>query len=1563
MNPQFPIAFVLPVGCRSGVLRFTTSIKSHLPSIATLLLSWASATASPEIVVVQTRASEVELADGGTLGSGGDTIPDIEVRTDVQQGTNKSSESLQSGSILVFAPTMLGGETQLRNLEVNNNGERTMRQLSLSLSGPNTAAFTWNNNDVRSTIQSYMDYVAQNPSSGYYQVLNLPITFTPGHTGLHTATLSIISDDPDESPFVVKLSGEGVPASPRLTVAAKTNSSWQEGDLFRLGNVQPGSSVTATLTLQNTGTRPMPLTTAGLEKLGPWADEFEVSAAPALAPGASADVNVTARPRSIGPRWMTLRLGLGHEVRFVLTAAYGPVAQMEFSWTNWIGTALAERSDGRTLVAGYVPATVELWNRVNIRLLDHDGAEIPGWVQPSITGVTTSSTSWRNPAGSVNALVVDDHQRVLVAGSFTHVNDAPRQGIARLLADGSLDTGFVPPSGDLAARAIVLLPDGKILVGGSGGLGVAPSRQTNLLRLNADGSLDGTFTPTPPDGAINALAPLPDGTFLAGGDATGLSWGRSPSGPGSWLRTNTPSIADSLNNPCPLVQLTPGGTLVPDFVLRWQQRVLDLDSQGWSVAMTTEEEQTIHWIYTGWATGPSSTIETRQVVATRDLADAIGEWALNASNPNTRPPQVAAESNQRAWTVNPTTLNGSPFFTAHANEPSEYIPYLLRAHSSTISVRQAIPRREGESAIGDILVRSDGGLMMAGTAANAGIAHRQVNAAASQVRAQIGGRLLANGLSDIPLSPGQSVEVTVTLPGDSIGRTFDLGVATIIGNDGAEFTANITQVNTTQRTVQVTRLASSSRVSALRAVLQVQVAQLDTDSTLLSDELAATRAARYALAKHLELDVEDVSLSSIRAVQWPDSSLGLGASAFQVITPGWSVSLEAGGGSYILRTDRRGTLVGLAVPSSPLAIRAIGGGIYLRVPTIREASSVAPLTAAYGLRDAENLPPPSVQLSHVGKALQPGQILRLSEDFLELGASTTTNLTLTNSGPVPLTNFHLSLSANNSVFNLAPSSSHTPLAPGDSIDLPVCVHSVTAGDFITRLLFHSDQYRDPALLQLRATFAPKFPRFTMPNEALLTEGQTLDLETGSNVVLHLLHGSRLINRTPHLGPVTFADAGSYRIRLSDESSIRDVLLPFRIGVVRPGFQQSWHLRPSTRLVVEAAGPDLRFQWLRDGKPIPGAESPILTGLGQSLANIGTYTCEVTMDGLPNARIITAPQTLAMALPPVVQDLAPLTAMVTQTLDISLTATESPTLWQASGLPFGLTLNAKAGRITGRCQAAGTFIIKVQAINQDGISLPRSFTLNVLPLPAESVGRFTALLIRDSEINAERGGILDLTITTTGACTGKLRISSWSDPRPEGNAAYSFRSTMLPQADGSLSGTAKINRHGNAGVLDLVFSTRGKTLNVHWATEDGDLREAGHGARRLTTVSPPLTKAWQFRMEADAPEDNRGRCSVALIITRNGTFVLAQRLSASGHPTQVFTSSGGVMDGGLVQSWSQGNDRNKRSVRSVLQHKPKEGQFEAKIDWGFGSHTPIDTTRGMSFSTPDPGRFSLPASKP
>ncbi len=135
------------------------------------------------------------------------------------------------------------------------------------------------------------------------------------------------------------------------------------------------------------------------------------------------------------------------------------------------------------------------------------GSLDPSFQQPPFD---VSTTAW------VTSIAAPGTQ-VIVGGDFAYGN-GQSYALARLNAGGSIDGSFVSPllSGSYV-NTVVVQPDGKILVGGSA-LNLVGGRTRNIIRLNADGSEDGSFNCLTITNSVRAIALYPDGTILVGGN-------------------------------------------------------------------------------------------------------------------------------------------------------------------------------------------------------------------------------------------------------------------------------------------------------------------------------------------------------------------------------------------------------------------------------------------------------------------------------------------------------------------------------------------------------------------------------------------------------------------------------------------------------------------------------------------------------------------------------------------------------------------------------------------------------------------------------------------------------------------------------------------------------------------------------------------------------------------------------------------------------------------------------------------------------------------------------------
>ena len=82
--------------------------------------------------------------------------------------------------------------------------------------------------------------------------------------------------------------------------------------------------------------------------------------------------------------------------------------------------------------------------------------------------------------------------KIIAGGQFTQVDGTTHNYIARLNADGSIDSGF-SGSVDSLVYTTLVQPDGKIFLGGTITQADGVEGHQDIVRLNADGSLDRAF--------------------------------------------------------------------------------------------------------------------------------------------------------------------------------------------------------------------------------------------------------------------------------------------------------------------------------------------------------------------------------------------------------------------------------------------------------------------------------------------------------------------------------------------------------------------------------------------------------------------------------------------------------------------------------------------------------------------------------------------------------------------------------------------------------------------------------------------------------------------------------------------------------------------------------------------------------------------------------------------------------------------------------------------------------------------------------------------------------------
>jgi uncharacterized delta-60 repeat protein len=163
------------------------------------------------------------------------------------------------------------------------------------------------------------------------------------------------------------------------------------------------------------------------------------------------------------------------------------------------------QTNGQLLVGGTF-SSLGGQTRAGLARLNADG---------TLDGAFNPGLSYSSGIPTARSLALQADGKIVLGGSFDAVGGQARNCLARLNANGSLDTDFSPALGAAysSASSVLLQPDGKILVGGGYGFNG---------RLNSDGTLDTNFTATT-DGTVSAMLLQTDGRIIVGGTFSKLN--------------------------------------------------------------------------------------------------------------------------------------------------------------------------------------------------------------------------------------------------------------------------------------------------------------------------------------------------------------------------------------------------------------------------------------------------------------------------------------------------------------------------------------------------------------------------------------------------------------------------------------------------------------------------------------------------------------------------------------------------------------------------------------------------------------------------------------------------------------------------------------------------------------------------------------------------------------------------------------------------------------------------------------------------------------------------------
>ncbi len=375
--------------------------------------------------------------------------------------------------------------TAEQTFTITNTGVGNLYGLQLTKDGLNDADFTLS--DLSTT------YLMTGQSTTF------SVSFAPRGAGARNATLHLLSNDADENPFDISLTGTGGSMAPTALTLPATGITRTTATLNGLVNSNGANTAVSFDFGPDTNYGQTVSTTSSSVSSG--LDTPVHATLTGLAPGSTWHYRVRATntvDTTLGEdRSFTVPLVLLGEVNasFNPNAGGGPTSGV---------LATAMQPDGKMIIGGAF-TTMGVTTRNYITRLNADSSLDTGF-NP-------------NADDSVFSVAVQDDGKILVAGTFNNIGAAARVSCARLNANGTADLTFDPNIvGDVFSLA--LQTDGKILIAGWF-TQVDGVPRSNIARLHSNGDLDLSFNPDPnSNGIVNTVALQSDGKIIMAGQFT-----------------------------------------------------------------------------------------------------------------------------------------------------------------------------------------------------------------------------------------------------------------------------------------------------------------------------------------------------------------------------------------------------------------------------------------------------------------------------------------------------------------------------------------------------------------------------------------------------------------------------------------------------------------------------------------------------------------------------------------------------------------------------------------------------------------------------------------------------------------------------------------------------------------------------------------------------------------------------------------------------------------------------------------------------------------------------------